>query len=145
MQVSKFSDYGLRALMYLGARPEQVVKAEEIAGAFAISTNHVVKSLQALVRQGWVRSVAGRGGGYVFEGRADRIWVGEVVRKLEPNFQMAECFAPEKNSCPLVPGCLLSTALDAAQGAFLAQLDQYTLEDLVGAKRERLIAIGAAA
>jgi Rrf2 family nitric oxide-sensitive transcriptional repressor len=145
MQISKFSDYGLRALMYLGARNGQVTKAEEVAEAFGISTNHVVKSLQALVGQGWVRSMAGRGGGYVFEGSASRIRVGEVVRQLEPNFDMAECFAPEKNSCPLVPGCLLSTALDGAKAAFLAELDRYSVEDLIATKRDGLLAIGAAA
>ena len=145
MQLSKFSDYGLRALMYLGARQGRVARAEEIAGAFGISANHMVKSLQALVRQGWVRSLPGRGGGYVFGEDAARIRVGEVVRQLEPNFDMAECFAPEKNSCPLVPGCLLSTALDEAQAAFLAELDCYTVEDLLAAKRDRLLAIGEAA
>ena len=142
MQLSKFCDYGLRALMYLGARKGRVTAAEEIAGAFAVSQNHIVKSLQALSREGLVRSVPGRGGGYVFEGAAGGIRIGDVVEKIEPNFHMAECFSPPQNTCPLTPECGLQAALVDARDAFLDTLNRYTLDDLIAPQRGKLLAIG---
>ena len=141
MHLSKFCDYALRSLMYLGARPGTVTAAEDIARAFGISGHHVVKSLQALCRANLVRSVPGRGGGYVFEGVPQRIKLGDAVQTLEPNFHMAECFAPEKNTCPLPPGCGLQGALSNATGAFLDNLNRYTLKDLIETQTERLLSL----
>ena len=142
MHLSKFCDYALRALMYLGARPGKVVAAAEIAQAFGVSTHHMVKSLQSLCRQDLVRSVAGRGGGYVFERTPSSIRVGQVVQELEPHFPLAECFAPQAGSCPLTPECGLQGALGQARDAFIDALDRHTLDDLVRAQRPRLLTVG---
>ena len=142
MHLSKFCDYALRALMYLGARPGKVVAASEIAHAFGVSTHHMVKSLQSLCRQDLVRSVAGRGGGYVFERPPTSVRLGQVVQGLEPHFHLAECFAPQADSCPLTPECGLQHALGEARDDFIDALDRYTLEDLVHSQQPRLLAIG---
>lgn len=142
MQLSKFCDYGLRALMYLGARKGEITAADEIARAFGISHHHIVKSLQALCRQGLVRSVPGRKGGYLYEGDPEKISIGDVVQKIEPNFHLAECFTPHKNTCPLTPGCGLQSALDEARASFIETLNQYTLKDLVASQADKLLAIG---
>ena len=143
MHLSKFCDYALRALMYLGARPNKITAADEIAKAFGISTNHIVKGLQALSRESLVRSVPGRGGGYVFESSLAQIKLGDVVQKLEPNFHMAECFSHEKNTCPLTPECGLQDALGTAKDTFIDTLNKYTLEDLVTPQTKKLLTIGA--
>ena len=142
MQLSKFCDYGLRALMYLGARTGKITSAEEMARAFDISHNHIVKSLQALCREGLIRSVPGRGGGYLFEQSTERIRIGDVVQKIEPNFHMAECFSLPKNTCPLTPECGLQAALIDARDTFLETLNQYTLKDLIAPQIDKLLAIG---
>lgn len=143
MHVSKFCDYALRSLMYLSVRPGKVTAADEIAKAFGISTNHVVKSLQGLAKANYVASISGRGGGYVFDRVPASIRVGEIVEKLEPNLHMAECFSPEKNTCPLTPGCGLESALANACNTFIETLNQYTLEDLITSQTQKLLAIGA--
>ena len=143
MHLSKYCDYALRALMYLSVRPSQVTAADEIAKAFGISTNHVVKSLQGLAKANYVQSISGRGGGYVFDQVPASIRVGEIVKQLEPNLHMAECFAPEKNTCPLTPGCGLEQALANACHTFIDTLNQYTLEDLTTSQTAKLLAIGA--
>ena len=60
-----------------------------------------------------------------------RISVGQVVRNMEPDFHIVECFDPQTNTCPITPACGLIGVLNEATRAFLATLDQYTLEDLV--------------
>ena len=142
MHLSKFCDYALRSLMYLGARPGKITAADEIAKAFGISTNHIVKSLQGLAKAGYVTSLSGRGGGYIFDRPLSQVRIGDVVEQLEPNLHMAECFSQEKNTCPLTPGCELQSALSNACNSFIETLNQYTLEDLILPQTKKLLAIG---
>ena len=143
MHISKYCDFALRALMYLGVRPDEIVPANDIARAFGVSTNHLVKSLQGLVREGLVRSVPGRGGGYVLDKSASHTRIGDIVRNLEPNFHIAECFAPNDNTCPLTLACGLHDALYRAKESFLETLNQYTLADLIAPQYQTLLDIGA--
>ncbi|MDX1568456.1 MAG: Rrf2 family transcriptional regulator [Longimicrobiales bacterium] len=137
MRLSRFTDIGLRALMYAGARGRRV-SSGEIAEAFGISQDHVIKSLQALVGLGAMDSKPGRNGGYALDTDPGRLRLGEVVRKLEPSLQMAECFGPESR-CPLTQSCELSTALGRAQSAFFDALDEYTVADLIEGTRDPLV------
>lgn len=142
MHLSKFCDYALRSLMYLGARPGTVTAADEIAKAFGISNNHIVKSLQGLAKAGYVESISGRGGGYVFNRSPESICIGKVVEQLEPNLHIAECFSPDKNTCPLTPACELQSALSNACHSFIDTLNQYTLKDLILPQTKTLLALG---
>lgn len=61
---------------------------------------------------------------------ADQIRLGDVVRKTEDDLGLVECFRPD-NKCRLTPACALAPALDRAMQAFLAELDQQTIADIV--------------
>ena len=128
--------------MYLAARPGKTIAASEVARAFGVSANHMVKSLQSLCRAGLIRSLPGRAGGYVFEGLPAQIAIGDLVQQLEPNLDMAECFAPQTNTCPLTPECGLQSALGDAKNAFVQALNGYTLKDLVDSQPQKLWSIG---
>jgi len=142
MRLSRFTDIGLRALMYVGAHGRRVSSAE-IAEAFGISRDHVTKSLQALVGLGAMESTPGRNGGYSVSGDLGRLRLGEVVRKLEPRVEMAECIGAE-SECPLTSTCELSTALGRAQRSFFDALDEYTVADLVEGTRAPLVQLAPA-
>lgn len=137
MRLSRFTDFGLRSLMYLGAHGGRI-SSSEIARAFGISQDHVIKALQALVGNGILSSLPGRGGGFVLEADPARVRLGDLVRELEPSLAMAECFEPGSR-CPLTPDCELSSALRDAQEAFFRTLDEYTLADLIRGTRAQLV------
>jgi Rrf2 family transcriptional regulator, nitric oxide-sensitive transcriptional repressor len=61
--------------------------------------------------------------------------VGEVVRKLEPDFAVVEWENPT-GYCRIASCCTLRSAMREAVQAFLEKLGQYTLEDLVRPKRK---------
>ena len=102
---------------------------QEIARDYAISVNHVAKVAQTLSQLGYVKSLRGRGGGLVLAQTPDAIKVGKLVRETE-NLKLLECFGPD-STCPIDPGCKLKSALKKAQKAFLAVLDEYSLEDMI--------------
>lgn len=125
MRLTRYTDYSLRVLMYLGARPDRLARIGEISEAYGISRNHLMKVVQDLVRLGFVTSVRGRKGGIRLARAPEEINVGAVVRATEDSFQVAPC-----ETCVIAPACGLKCALDEAVRAFLAVLDAYTLASL---------------
>jgi len=128
MQLDKFTDYALRVLMTLAVRAPARVPTSEIATVFGLSENHLSKVATQLVREGFVTSERGRGGGLVLARPADQIRVGEVVRAMKRNDPVVECFGVDK-SCLILPACGLRGPLAQAQEAFFSTLDYYTLAD----------------
>jgi Rrf2 family nitric oxide-sensitive transcriptional repressor len=130
MRLTVYSDYSLRLLMYLAVRPERLSTIREIAGAYNISSNHLMKVVHQLGLAGYVETVRGRNGGMRLGRPAAEIGLGELIRHTEPDMDIVPCFEPENQSCPLRKACRLKGALDKARLAFLGVLDEYTLADL---------------
>lgn len=136
MQLTLHTDYALRLLIYLKAHQSDAdaeaytASVGQIAEAYGISQNHLAKVAQQLVQHGWVASTRGRGGGLSLTAKADRVTIGKVVRALEINRSVVECLG-EHSTCPIEPACGLKHAMKQATDAFLATLDQYTLDDLI--------------
>jgi Rrf2 family transcriptional regulator, nitric oxide-sensitive transcriptional repressor len=128
VQLTLFSDYSLRLLLFLGVHPKASVSAA--AKAYAISQHHLVKVANQLVRLGWLEAVRGRGGGLCLAKPPAEINLGQVIRQTE-RFEMVECFNPETNTCTLSPGCRLKGLLEEATQRFIEVFDQYTLADML--------------
>ena len=131
MKLTTFTDYCLRVLIYLAADPDRRATIAQIATAFDVSEHHLVKVVHFLGRQGWVRTLRGRGGGLVLARPAAEIGVGQVVRDSEGAAHPVQCFTDGAASCAIAGCCRLSGVLAEAMAAFHAVLDRYTLADLV--------------
>ncbi len=131
MRLTTFSDYALRTLMYLGLRSDRLATIPEIAAAYGISENHLMKVAQHLVASGYVESARGKGGGLRLARPPEAIGIGEVIRHTEESLSLAECFDPEQSDCCITGTCALKGILGRALAAFLAVLDDYTLADLL--------------
>ena len=129
MQLTLFSDYSLRVLLYLTMHGDRRVTLAEVSTAYGISQHHLVKVVQRLVEEGLVESTRGRGGGLRLARSPSEINVGHVVRATEPHLNLVECFDAERNTCPIDRACGLKQVLLRAQGAFLNELEQHTLAD----------------
>jgi Rrf2 family nitric oxide-sensitive transcriptional repressor len=136
MQLTLFTDYALRTLMYLGAHPGQTVSAAAIGDAFATSSDHLTKAAKWLTQRGYVTATRGKGGGLRLACDPARVRVGALVRETEPHLDLVACFERGSAGCPLDPACKLKHALFEARSAFFAVLDGYTLADLVANRSE---------
>jgi len=135
MQLTRFTDYSLRVLIYLGLQQDRLVTISEIASTFGISQNHLMKVVHRLGTQGYIETVRGKGGGMRLARRPELINIGLVVRDTEENMDIAECFGTGGSNCFLLPACVLKTALTEARQSFLATLDLYRLSDLLAKQK----------
>lgn len=130
MQLTRFSDLGLRVLMYLAHldRAEPVTIAE-IATQFQVPTNHLTKVVNKLGHLGWVTTLRGRHGGLRLAQAPSQIRVGTVVQQMEGHEALVDCAGLD---CVLAGRCLLQAALNAALRAFYDELNRHTLADVCG-------------
>lgn len=131
MQLTLYTDYSLRVLIYLGLKDEGLATITEISDNYDISRNHLVKVVHNLSNNGFIHTVRGKGGGMRLAFSPEDINVGAVVRSTENNFNIVECFDRENSTCPITPVCVLKGALKEASRNFIAVLDRYTLADVL--------------
>ncbi len=129
MQLTQFSDIGLRVLLYLSySRRDVPATVAEIAQAFEISRNHLVKVVHFMSQQGWLVTSRGKGGGISLAHPLHAYRLGEVVVALEQMTELVDCSA---YPCRLRGSCQLKSILDEAMAAMIAVLNRYTLADAV--------------
>jgi Rrf2 family nitric oxide-sensitive transcriptional repressor len=130
MQLTSYTDYVLRVLLYLAMSPEQQAKITEIADFFNISRNHLIKVVHQLGSKSFVKTTRGKGG-LSLPRPSEMIRIGEVVRSMENHFNRVECFGPARQHCRLRPGCGLKHVLTRAGNAYFQILDNATLADVL--------------
>jgi Rrf2 family nitric oxide-sensitive transcriptional repressor len=138
MRLTTYTDYSLRVLIYLGVQSEKLVTIKQISEHYGISNNHLLKVVHQLGLLGFIETVRGRNGGLRLARPASQIVIGDVVRKMEQDMALVECFAEGRidphSDCRIMDACVLKGALTKALQAFLDVLDQYTLAELVAPK-----------
>ncbi len=134
MRLLASTDYALRILMLLGEdASEQVINVQALAERLGgLSRNHLHKIVQELAALGVVQTVRGAGGGVRLAKPSSEVRIGALVRVLEADQVLVECFRADHGCCTLEPGCRLRPMLRKARDAFYATLDAYTLADCLG-------------
>ncbi|MDY0407632.1 Rrf2 family transcriptional regulator [Virgibacillus soli] len=143
MQLKKYTDYALRVLIFTGMKSgDDLASIKEISEVYAISQHHLGKIVFELNKLGLIETVRGRYGGIRLAKQPEDINVGAVVRDLENDFYLLECFNKHSNHCIISPACKLKHVLHEALEAFFHVLDQYTLKDLIVNENELLELMG---
>lgn len=130
LRLTTFTDYSLRVLLYLAAAPGGRSTIAEIAAAYGISEQHLVKVVHRLGKEGFLINTRGRRGGLRLARPAGEISVAAVVRGSAGADLPAECFHPASNTCMLAGGCRLQNILGEALEKFYETLGKYSVADL---------------
>lgn len=130
MHITRYTDYAMRVLMYLGVRPNQRVTVREISDYYGISRHHLVKVVYHLSQAGYIDTIRGKGGGIVLRRPAAELRLGQLVRETEQDLELVECFG-QGSQCRISAACRLKGLISEALEAFFATLDGYTLADLL--------------
>ncbi|MDX8395579.1 MAG: Rrf2 family transcriptional regulator [Mariprofundaceae bacterium] len=131
MQLTKYTDYSLRALLYIAKHPDRLVTVSEITKHYGVSRNHMVKVVHNLGINDFIQTVRGKSGGMRLAKSPEDIIIADVVRLTEPHMNIQECFSRETNACPLIDNCKLMGVLYKARQAFMQELEKQTLADMI--------------
>ncbi|NIP17044.1 MAG: Rrf2 family transcriptional regulator [Xanthomonadales bacterium] len=130
MRLTRFTDYSLRVLIYLGLQKDQLVTIRRISDAYGISRNHLMKVVSLLTRMGYLKAQRGPGGGIRLARPPEQINLADVIKDTEEDLVMVECFDEEGN-CIITPVCKLQHIIGEALGAYIRTMRAYTLDDLL--------------
>jgi len=120
-------------LMYCNSKQE-LATVGEIARFYGLSEKFLLKILHGLTSSGLMVTVRGRSGGIKLAKSADKMLLGDVIKTIEENFELAECFQSGETDCPLAMTCGLNEALSRALQGFFDILNEYTIDDLTRKK-----------
>ena len=131
MHLTQYTDFALRTLIALAVSPGERSTVSQVSAAYRISRHHLVKVAGRLAELGYIETMRGKGGGMRLARRPQRISIGGVVRDMEAELGVVECLTAGGGSCVIAPACRLKSMLHDATNRFLAELDQYTLADVL--------------
>ena len=140
MRLTTLTDYALRLLIHVGQHPERLCTIAEVAEVYGISEAHLMKITHQLGLAGWIETVRGKGGGMRLARPPAEINLGALVRSVEPDFALVECLSGQ-DACRISGRCGLSAIFDRALAAFLGELDQHTLADLLPRAPQAVVAL----
>ena len=161
MKLTSYSDYALRSLIYLATKPDPhaLANISDIADSYHISKSHLTKIIHQLGRLGYIDSVRGKNGGIRLARAPKDINLGVLIKQIEPDFELVECFVtvvPDSDmkqqglplklidenavninlGCVISPVCQLKGVFFEALTAFVTVLERYTLADIITNKVE---------
>ena len=130
MRLARMTDYAIRLLIYVAQHRDRLCTIAEVATAYDISETHLMKITHQLALGGWLETMRGKGGGIRLALPPAQIPIGAVVRTMEPDFFIVECFS-SGHSCMLHGSCELTGVMDGALRSFMEYLDSHTLADVL--------------
>jgi Rrf2 family transcriptional regulator, nitric oxide-sensitive transcriptional repressor len=143
VRLTQHTDYAYRMLIHVALRAPALTTVGDVASAFRLSAAHLNKVAQTLAAHNYLETVRGRSGGLRLLRKPESIRLGQVAKVTEPDFQIAPCMASD-GDCPIYQPCVLRAALSQAADAFLAELDKWSLADLIKRQSPLLTAIAVA-
>lgn len=128
MKLSLYTDNSLKVLLYVASHRDHRCTRLEIANYFNLAVEPLRKVIHQLHLWGYIHTFAGRSGGIELAKPAAEINLGVLIKQTEKQISLFDC---KGQQCRLLPSCSLNRVLHQAQQCFFAELQRYTLADLL--------------
>ena len=83
MLLTNTTEYALRILAYMVKEPTRIYSAKYLVGELKISDKYLRRIMTDLSKAGFIRSIQGRDGGYVFNKNLDEIFLKDIIYATE--------------------------------------------------------------
>ena len=133
LKISKLTDYGLLASVYLAQHPGEIVAAREIAEFYHLPLPVITKVLKTLHTSGLISSHRGVGGGYSFSGDTEAVTLGHLIQAFEGPWDLVECETLDHDgnaTCAIRVACPSRRFMFGINRAVKEAFEQVTLGDL---------------
>ena len=137
MRLTRFTDYSIRVLIYLGQNNQGRVTINQISEAYDISKNHLMKVVSNLTRLKFVIAQRGPGGGIQLNLAPEEINLKDVIRNTERHLQQVEESIPA-DTHGSTADTRLKGYLQSAMQAYLDALGRFTLADVLKSQAEEV-------
>lgn len=131
MNLSKFTDYAFRSLIYLGENQNRLCTVEELGKHLNVSENHIKKIIHSLAKEKYILSIKGRSGGIKLATSPKNINLGDVLLHCEDFSKVVECEKDSKNCTYNSQKCLIKSIIKKSTNKFIDEFKKYTLEDVL--------------
>ncbi len=106
MKLSKTSEYSLRILIYMAKEPEQMYTAKQLVKELNVSDKYLRKIMTDLSKAGFIKSILGRDGGYIFTKSINDIYLYDVIDSVEGMDTLNGCVLGFEN-CSCTSPCAM--------------------------------------
>lgn len=130
MRLTRFTDYSLRVLIYLGQNNQDRVTINQISEDYDISKNHLMKVVSNLTRSKFVIAQRGPGGGIRLNRSPEEINLSDVISTTEKHLDQHDV-TESPDAGKHTADTRLSDYLQQALNAYLAELKCFTLADVL--------------
>ncbi len=135
MKLTRGTDYGIIAILYLAMQPlDRVTLLHEIAQSQDVPESYLAKIFQDLSKEGLVRSRRGAKGGVSLARPSSEITLRQVIEALQGPISLTRCL-DIREDCPHAETCSVAPVLQKAQEQLLATLDAATFDALASESR----------
>jgi Rrf2 family protein len=134
MELSRKSDYALRAVIYLARiSPDRYGRVSEIAKAKGIPQAFLAQILPLLAHRGVVKSQQGAHGGYALARPPGEITFLEVIESVEGPVRLNKCVEGHHDDCTILDRCEMQHVWSQAQEQMVGFLKGVTMADMLKA------------
>ena len=133
LKISRLTDYGLLAAVYLARKPGEIVAAREVAEFYQLPIPTLTKVLKLLHQGGLIESRRGVAGGYTFGGDSHAITLGHLLDLLEGPWDLVDCESTDETGharCSIRKACPSRRFMYGINRAIKSAFEQITLADL---------------
>ena len=142
LELSRKSDYALRAVIYLARMsPQRYGRVSEIAKAKDIPQAFLAQILPLLANRGVVKSQQGAHGGYALARSPESISFLEVIESVEGPVRLNKCIDAHHEDCSLLDACEMLHVWNQAQTQMVGFLGGVTMADMLEAPQHEPVNI----
>ncbi|HVS30154.1 MAG TPA: Rrf2 family transcriptional regulator [Thermoanaerobaculia bacterium] len=134
LKISRFTDYGLLAAVYLARHQGEVVAARELAEFYHLPIPMITKVLKTLHQSALIHSHRGVGGGYSFDGDPEIVTLGQLIEVFEGPWDLVECETLDESGhaiCAIRVACPSRRFMFGINSVIKGAFDGVTLGDLM--------------
>ena len=127
--ITRDTDYALRSLCFI-AKSKSVVAATELTRQLRVHRAFLRKILQILNKKGILKSIKGKGGGFLLAKKPTRIFLTDIMRVFQGNLSLNECLL-NKLTCPRKNTCVLRKRIVKIEDYVIKELSSISIASLL--------------
>jgi len=128
--VTKNIHYAIKSLLYFAKDTARVISVNELVKKLNMRRAFLRRILQALSKQGILKSLKGNGGGFILNIKPDKIRIIDIVHIFRNETDIISCLL-EKDICPQPDTCLLMRKMKGIESQLNNTLRQLTITKLL--------------